>query len=206
MEKKRHNDFHVYQLRYTIFFMSSAYGPARPRLVRPTLPSTVWKCSTDSEKNHISVHHLTIDTARTLPGLIPFLADAFALEINTGRTYPQEEDIFIGTGSGTSTEVVPAFEAYFFAGDVFIGVFDKVPASTVEGDMIAGGLNELCPDHNWEDCIAGFFYVSFIAHKCDTKVAHHLHWFTYHQIKPNYPGRSSHVSLTDVIRFQQLPF
>lgn len=161
--------------------MSSAYGPAPPRPTRPTLSSTFWPCSTQSKRaaiksprDHITVHHITLTTARTFPGLIPFLAKAFELEIRIGRTYPQEDNVFFsaGTTGDTSTvDVVPAFEAYFFAGDVFIGIFDDRYSAFSDGDaFFDGGLANASGGRSWEDCVAGFYYVCQVSYSDNRRI------------------------------------
>lgn len=61
------------------------------------------------------------------------------------------------------------FEAYFFAADVFIAVRSgsRAIASDLSGNS---SFEQAVNDRPWQDVIAGFYY-----------------------IKPNYPGRSSHI-------------
>ncbi len=71
-------------------------------------------------------------------------------------TYPQEGEI---------SQV--AFEGYFFACDVFIGV---IPApnskageiTVVDQDQQVRSIESEKGERDWEDCIGGFYYVSLI--------------------------------------------
>lgn len=81
-------------------------------------------------------------------------------------TYPQE---------GPLTQA--AFETYFFAADVFVAVLQG-PGSPIvaQGDTQAPGTSvdlnvaSAAAGRRWDDCLVGYYYV-----------------------KPNYPGRSSHI-------------
>ncbi|CAA7264071.1 unnamed protein product [Cyclocybe aegerita] len=132
------------------------------------LPSTIWVASRPSTTGadststpiHISIYHLTLTTARALPGLIEYLRDVFARVVEDGMTYPQEEPLTQG-----------AFEAYFFAADAFIGIIGKSPrADVVDGEHQATDIDAERDGRTWEEAVAGCYYV-----------------------KPNYPGRSSHI-------------
>ena len=159
----------------------SAYGDIHRAHSTARLPSTAWTKSgpTADATTHstptITVHHLTLETARALPGLLEYLSAIFAQEIAYGRTYPQEGVI-----------PQPTFEAYFFAADVFVGVAGEAPALEFPADIeTARGARA------WEDSIAGYYYVRVFPSLLTPHGAHKLHIRA--QIKPNYPGRSSHV-------------
>ncbi|KAF5322258.1 hypothetical protein D9619_001692 [Psilocybe cf. subviscida] len=157
----------------------SAYGDIKRPQTSGLLPSTVWTSekrtlgAVDSDANdaeYITVHHLTLKTAREQPGLLEYLGAVFAKEVEDGMTYPQEGDMPQAT-----------FEAYFFAADVFLGIVGTPTANqdslgTATNDLADGsrngapGLTEVRAGRPWAECIAGYFYV-----------------------KPNYPGRSSHI-------------
>lgn len=79
-------------------------------------------------------------------------------------TYPQE--ILQG-----ETYTLEMFENYFFAADVIVGIIGEGEAPGVDGASTPVGIEEARNGRKWEDCVAGVYYV-----------------------KPNYPGRSSHVS------------
>jgi hypothetical protein len=71
------------------------------------------------------------------------------------------------------------FSAYFFAADVIVGVLtsiDKVPNKINDGDEVEINIDDARGERGWEECITGFYYV-----------------------KPNYPGRSSHVCVFQYI-------
>jgi hypothetical protein len=129
---------------------------------------------------HLVLHHLRLDSIRAaLPGLLEYTHSVFAAEVEAGRTYPQEAD-----AAHERPYTRAAFEAYFWAADVFVAVgMDDVADGT-------GNINGSGGDHDrnragvdadveasrrgrsWGDVLVGFYYV-----------------------KPNYPGRSSHVSV-----------
>jgi hypothetical protein len=131
------------------------------------------------------LHHLRLDSTRaTLPGLLEYTHNIFAAEVEAGRTYPQESD-----AAHERPYTRAAFEAYFWAADVFVAVgMDDAPADVMIAGNNGGGGGDR--DRNsagvpvdvdveasrrgrsWEDVLVGFYYV-----------------------KPNYPGRSSHVSV-----------
>ncbi|EJD40391.1 hypothetical protein AURDEDRAFT_70185 [Auricularia subglabra TFB-10046 SS5] len=65
-----------------------------------------------------------------------------------------------------------AFSAYYFAADVFIGVL-----VAKSGNATAQTLDAARGGRSWEESVAGCYYASNKAKR----------------VKPNYPGRSSHV-------------
>ncbi|THH04316.1 hypothetical protein EW145_g5611 [Phellinidium pouzarii] len=118
------------------------------------------------------MHHLTLTTAPH--ELLSFMHNEFADEVARGDTYPQESP----AGERLSRE---AFEGYYFAADVMLGlnVYSAdvqsygVDADSVRedvGTVVNVGINVAKGERTWEQCVAGFYY-----------------------IKPNYPGRSSHI-------------
>ncbi|KAF9467627.1 hypothetical protein BDZ94DRAFT_1248581 [Collybia nuda] len=62
------------------------------------------------------------------------------------------------------------FEDYFFAGDVFVGIIGEVARTERSEADLELTIDDARSGRAWGDCIAGFYYV-----------------------KPNYPGRSSHI-------------
>lgn len=141
----------------------SAYGAiSRPATSIISLASTFWECerkhaheaTPGSVPLHLAVHHLTLATAQALPGLIEHLSSVFALDIQAGITYPQE-----------ALDGQEAFEAYFFAADVFIGIVDE--GATMTGKHETGRVTEVDisiekskGSRSWQDCVAGFYYVN----------------------------------------------
>ena len=129
----------------------------------------------------VVLHHLRLDNARACaPGLLEHTHSIFATEVEAGRTYPQEAAS--GAHAHDSDDCPysrAAFEAYFWAADVFVavGMTDDEGATDIAGN----GGDHGCADRDveasrrgqsWQDVLVGFYYV-----------------------KPNYPGRSSHVSV-----------
>jgi hypothetical protein len=133
------------------------------------------------------LHHLRLDSARALPGLLEYTHRIFAAEVEAGRTYPHEAHATVatvaasvGVGSGESLDAEvetrahgyaytrATFEAYFWAADVFVAIGTKDDAADVVGDL---DVEATRGGRSWEEALVGFYYV-----------------------KPNYPGRSSHVS------------
>jgi hypothetical protein len=58
---------------------------------------------------------ITLETALKSPGLVEYLHSVFARIVEEGRTYPME----VAEGEAYSRQ---AFESYFFAADVIVGV------------------------------------------------------------------------------------
>lgn len=141
----------------------SAYGHIQRNHASAPLPSTTWRRSVNNEENSVSVYHLTIEAARTLPGLLEYLGTVFAKEVADGLTYPQEGEMNQMT-----------FETYFFSADVFIGLIGTskssggvldAPSTNHVDDAISKNrsLIERQRDGNgWGDCIAGYYYVRTI--------------------------------------------
>ncbi|VDC00296.1 unnamed protein product [Peniophora sp. CBMAI 1063] len=148
----------------------SAYGPQPTRPDRPLLPSTAWHLAPAklgkpaSPFSFLTLHHLTASTARSIDGLIDYTHSVFAAEVESGLTYPQE----VAYGEQYTRE---AFEAYIWGADVIlaIGVTGDT-ASVANGASVDIGVEEARGGRTWDESLVGFYYV-----------------------KPNYPGRSSHI-------------
>ena len=165
----------------------SAYGTiALANRPVDLLPSTRWDLPQPvpgkpaAPFRRLVLHHLRLDSARALPGpsLLDYTHRIFAAEIEAGRTYPQEAvgELLLDDGSGACSNAIftytrAAFEAYFWAADVIVAV-GQIGDDVGQGQVGAGNLLEASrAGRSWEDALVGFYYV-----------------------KPNYPGRSSHVS------------
>ncbi|KAF9039421.1 acyl-CoA N-acyltransferase [Hymenopellis radicata] len=141
----------------------SAYGAIPAWSSGKVLPPTKWYFS--SKESSVTIYHLTLQTARAIPGLIEYLSSVFVTEVETGLTYPQE---------GPYDQA--AFEGYFFAADVFVAILDVKEESAPPSDAISEpsesslALLDTARGRTWEECVMGYYY-----------------------IKPNYPGRSSHI-------------
>ncbi|TDL23011.1 hypothetical protein BD410DRAFT_787821 [Rickenella mellea] len=153
----------------------SAYGAFSSPVSTAILPSTVWYLPPkNSASRFISIHHLRLSTA-TSPGFIEHLHREFAEEVARGTSYPQETR----EGETLSRE---AFEAYFFAESVIVGIVhegdllglsNEKDTTEIEGMQmkeVVISSEDARAERAWEECVAGFYYV-----------------------KPNYPGRSSHI-------------
>lgn len=143
----------------------SAYGAIPSPSNRGPPPSaTIWPIQaarnvnptvthTNASSKWLTIHHLTLDSAQLLPGLIDYLNATFAQEVECGMTYPQEGEI------GRA-----AFEGYFFAGDVFVGIpiiADEIGWKRQGGvRLIDLGVEVARNGRAWEDCVGGFYYVS----------------------------------------------
>lgn len=149
----------------------SAYGAITNRRAGESpVPSTIWPSRPSKADNtsptYLTLHHLTLAHAAALPGLVEYLHNVFAHFIEEGATYPQE------TAPGEMYERT-AFESYFFAGDVIVGLTgsgseqetSKVPQGALDGLKEATELDidiEVTrAGRTWEDCIAGFYYVRY---------------------------------------------
>jgi hypothetical protein len=206
--------------RYTMSaygnFTVAGFGPINP------LPSTSWDLPQPAPFRRLVLHHLRLDSARAHPGLLEYTHHVFAAEIEAGRTYPQESAAatavalpaaaanlsdggdFEGTADAGMTHgyTRATFEAYFWAADVIVavGMADAVAVAVAVADdgrrvrpvrlggagwgQAAAGeagedwdLDASRGGRSWEDALVGFYYV-----------------------KPNYPGRSSHVSCCQKLR------
>jgi hypothetical protein len=168
----------------------SAYGAITGLSSRPALASTIWpikpsKTST-SRPSYLTLHHLNLSRASELPGLIDRLHSAFAHILEDGMTYPQE----VLEGEPYTRA---AFDAYFFAGDVIVAIAGQ---GDWNGELSRIGhiqpvdidVKQAANGRSWEECVVGFYYVSS-GHSNARMIPNLKH----HQIKPNYPGRSSHV-------------
>ena len=150
----------------------TAYGATiTAPISRPVtlLPPTVWELPEPTTLgkpaapfHRLSLHHLRLDDARTLPGLVEYTHRVFAAEVEAGRTYPQE----------ALPHTRATFEAYFWAADVVVAI-GTVTSGDGGGD--SDGVEAVRAGRSWEDALVGFYYV-----------------------KPNYPGRSSHVRVSPI--------
>jgi hypothetical protein len=135
----------------------SAYGAiAKSRTSNDVLSSTIWSTGglkvegkSQDAVNYVSIHHLTLKEAQIHEGLVEYLRSVFAGVVEEGRTYPQEGEITAGS-----------FEAYFFAGDVLVGIVMPLSASSTDGSQFQARDQALASaSENWEANIAGFYYV-----------------------------------------------
>ena len=147
----------------------SAYGAiSRPVGSTVQLSPTVWKVkSKDGERKtqFVVMFHLTLASAPS--DLVGFMHEEFADEVDRGDTYPQETE----PGTRLSRD---AFEAYYLAADVLVGVLidnDRFSRLDVDANNIRDdegfeittnhGIEKIKGDRDWKDCIAGFYYVRF---------------------------------------------
>ncbi|KAJ7287221.1 hypothetical protein C8J57DRAFT_1283239 [Mycena rebaudengoi] len=68
------------------------------------------------------------------------------------------------------TMALDTFESYFFSGDVFLAILHSGDSGGPEGTETTLTVEEARQDRSWDECVVGYYYV-----------------------KPNYPGRSSHI-------------
>ena len=134
----------------------SAYGAiASPTQGGSSLPSTRWTVGADPrhQATTVSAHHLKLGTAKNLEGLIEHLFTVFAKEVEDGLTYPQEGSLNLS-----------AFEAYFFAADVIVAIerhtLEVGNTSDTDGSPSDLGILQAKGNRTWNDCVAGFYYVS----------------------------------------------
>jgi len=148
----------------------SAYGAILKADKRGSLlPTTRWTThdKVTGSPIPIDVYHLTLEIALKSSGLVEYLHSVFARVVEDGRTYPME----VAEGEEYSRE---AFESYFFAADVVVGVL----AGEQEGDNCHDGAEIVLgtgypsgPSASskggqppvWEDIIVGFYYVGFFS-------------------------------------------
>lgn len=158
----------------------SAYG-ALSRPARSTnfhLPATTWRHPRDPHAAAVTVFHLDPSAIGLASGadagvgehagLFDYLHAVFADEVDKGLTYPQED-----------MRDPETFKAYFFAADVVIallcdsegaGVTHNTGSADGDGLEVDVNIERVRAGRPWDACVVGFYY-----------------------IKPNYPGRSSHI-------------
>ena len=168
----------------------SAYGKfTSRRQVKGTLATTIWHCKPRAGvSTYVTIHHLTLGRAATFDGLVSYLHGCFAEEVERGMTYPQE---ILQGESYTQT----MFEDYFFAGDVLLAIAgsEEMPERKVDGSEVQITLEEAKNGRSWEECVAGLYYVRILS--VIVRFAVLIFYCAVWQVKPNYPGRSSHVRL-----------
>ena len=138
----------------------SAYGAIAARKDSSPLPSTAWylKSKRPDTPPSLTVHHLTLARAEAFPGLVDYIHKTFADELERGQTYPQE----ILPGEEYTRAL---FEAYYFAGDVLIAVLGREgDPPQQDGVEVPVGFAEAVDGRDWEECIAGCYYVSTVYH------------------------------------------
>jgi len=142
----------------------SAYGSiSNPNKTRLPLPSTAWPVRTMNQANP----YITIHHLTLSTALaLPGLVEYLHAEFAS--------DVEAGmTYPQEGAMGKDDFEAYFFAADVLVGILGhKASPEFADGMMheVDLGVDETKNGRTWEDCVIGFYYV-----------------------KPNYPGRSSHI-------------
>ena len=149
----------------------SAYGAISKADKRGSLlPTTRWTTpdKVTGSLTPIDLYHLTLETALKSPGLVEYLHSVFARIVEDGRTYPME----VVEGEGYSRQ---AFESYFFAADVFVGILAEGPSGDSLDANRPGDGTEIAPGTGspfgpkdgqppvWEDVIVGFYYVGFFS-------------------------------------------
>lgn len=135
----------------------SAYGVIN-RSNSASLPSTTWllRSKHPDPPSLITIHHLTLQTAEKVPGLVDYLHGVFAEELERGQTYPQE----ITTGDVYTRD---QFTTYYLAADVLVGVQGRQgdPLDRAEdGSQVSTGITEAIGRRTLEESIAGCYYVS----------------------------------------------
>ncbi|KAK7057547.1 alternative cyclin Pcl12 [Favolaschia claudopus] len=100
-------------------------------------------------------------------------------DVSAARSYPglvdylgvvMAKEIEDGRTYPQETMSADAFETYFFSGDVFVAIIYSGTSGHEDGTQATSTIDEARQQRSWEECLAGFYY-----------------------IKPNYPGRSSHI-------------
>lgn len=148
----------IHVLNEDVYRNMSAYGDIKRAQNAALLSPTVWVfpprdpgSESGNDAGYITVHHLTLATARAFPGLLEYLGGIFAKEVEDGLTYPQEGEMSQET-----------FEAYFFAADVFIAIVGgESPGTATAGaqELLNASISMERGGRTWKDCIAGYYYV-----------------------------------------------
>ncbi|KAF5348702.1 hypothetical protein D9758_006778 [Tetrapyrgos nigripes] len=130
------------------------------------LPSTIWCTNVSSSNNTPDRPYITIHHV-TLTNALPAPGLISHLASVFGAVVEEGR-----TYPQEDVITVDSFEKYFFAEDVFIAVQAMGTINSEKDASVTSlTLDEARNGREWETCVVGFYYV-----------------------KPNYPGRSSHVS------------
>ncbi|QRW12741.1 hypothetical protein RhiLY_11740 [Ceratobasidium sp. AG-Ba] len=124
----------------------SAYGVVPLPASRPTQPlKTIVNPFEKKPGYSVLVLHVTRQSAPT--GLIDILHKEFERELEAGQTYPQE---------GPMDRA--AFEGYFFAADVFVGM--AVPDDEV-ATLVHENIEDVRGTRSWDESVVGYVYFTF---------------------------------------------
>lgn len=161
----------------------SAYGPLGRKASAIQKP-TQWPLDPTPAHEKITIYHLNIDNVPK--DLLNLLYSDFQGEVQAGMTYPQEGDMSL-----------EQFSAYYFAADVLVAI------SQVDRDGTADLAEEIeiaRKDRSWEESYVGCYYVSVSAALVSLSPGAEPSSScpSFLKVKPNYPGRSSHVSLMNI--------
>jgi hypothetical protein len=127
----------------------SAYGSIRGPELPNALPCKLWRLTaTASDSGYVTTHHLTLSSANQLGGLLEHLSAAFAEEVKSGLTYPQEGEMD-----------QHSFENYFFAADVFVAIIGARTSADGLEPEIELDIDTARAGRRWDKCVAGFYYV-----------------------------------------------
>jgi hypothetical protein len=103
---------------------------------------------------------------RIQTGLFNYLHSIFADEVDKGLTYPQED-----------MRDPAAFGTYFFGGDVLVAIAGRGDPPAIESEV--RGVREIEQSPNaarngrtWEECVAGFYYVSCDPYRVGAPISH----------------------------------
>ncbi|KIY69473.1 hypothetical protein CYLTODRAFT_488874 [Cylindrobasidium torrendii FP15055 ss-10] len=168
----------------------SAYGAIQtPLRTGGTMKSTLWSPSTSDPSSSVSIHHITLQTALAFSGLLEYLHQSFAQIIDEGSTYPQE---------GPYDQA--AFQSYFFAADVLVGILNVKGTSddqaTAEEPLETSlDFTQAVAGRSWEESVIGFYYVRLSSGSSVLRITtgYSSARSDGDGVKPNYPGRSSHI-------------
>jgi hypothetical protein len=140
------------------------------------LPPTTWElaesvhCELAEPFSRLALHHLRLDTARSLPGLLEYMHQVFATEVEAGRN-SQEANASSGATPESRVYTRAEFEAYFWAADVVIAIGTN--ADNESKPVLVEDLEVARAGRSWEDILVGFYYIkpNFIgnrtSHVCD---------------------------------------
>lgn len=132
----------------------SAYGAIQtPLRAGGTMRSTLWSPSTSDPSSSVSIHHITLQTALALSGLLEYLHQSFAQVVEEGITYPQEGPYDQAT-----------FQSYFFAADVLVGILNVKgtsddQAAAEEPLETSLYITQAVAGRSWDESVIGFYYV-----------------------------------------------
>jgi hypothetical protein len=108
-------------------------------------------CELAAPFSHLALHHLRLDTARSLPGLLEYMHQVFATEVQAGRNSQE------ATTNASRIYTRAEFEAYFWTADAVIAIGTN--ADNGSDPVLIENVEVARAGRSWEDILVGFYYI-----------------------------------------------